>query len=102
MTSRIANKILELDESESEEVEEVSTIILQAQVGKSEENIVIQDVDSSVEVLDLDICASSDADPTVELLEKSIDQAVIGESLPVGAKAVEDKITHPRLDLMMP
>ena len=83
-----------------EEVEEVLTIITEAEVGKSEENIVLQDVDSSVEVLDLEeeMFASSDADPTLEVvevphrvLEKSIDEVVIGESSTGRAKVVEDK-----------
>ena len=77
-----AIQVLELDESQSEEVEEVSTTVTQAQLGKTEENIVIQDVDYSVEVLD----------PSVEDLEKSIDKVVIGESAPAKAKAVEDKM----------
>ena len=87
-----------MDESESEEVKEVTTIIIQAEVGKSEENVSLQDVDYSVEVLDLEekTCASSDADPTVVVLEfqveKSIDEVVLGESSPVRAKAVEDKM----------
>ena len=89
---------MELDESECEEVEEVTTIVIQAEVGKSEENVSLQDVDYSVEVLDLEekTCASSDADPTVVVLEfqveKSIDEVVLGESSPVRAKAVEDKM----------
>ena len=76
------------------EVEEVSTIIIEAKVGISEENIALQDVDSSVEVMDLEeeTGASSDADPTVEVLEESIDEVVIGESLPARARAVEDMI----------
>ena len=76
------------------EVKEVSTIIIEAKTGKSEENIALQDVDSSVEVLDLEeeTGASSDADPTVEVLEESIDEVVIGESLPARARAVEDKM----------
>ena len=79
-----------MDESKSDVVEEVSSTTIKAHVGKSEESIVLQDVESSVEVLDHEeaMCASSDADPTVELLEKSIDEVVIGES----AKAVEDKM----------
>ena len=76
------------------EVKEVSTIIIEAKTGKSEENIALQDVDSSVEMLDLEeeTGASSDADPTVEVLEESIDEVVIGESLPARARAVEDKM----------
>ena len=76
------------------EVEEVSAIIIEIKVGISEENIALQDVDSSVEVLDLEeeTGASSDADPTVEVLEESIDEVVIGESLPARARAVEDMI----------
>ena len=76
------------------EVKEVSTTIIEAKTGKSEENIALQDVDSSVEVLDLEeeTGASSDADPTVEVLEESIDEVVIGESLPARARAVEDKM----------
>ena len=76
------------------EVKEVSTSIIEAKTGKSEENIALQDVDSSVEVLDLEeeTGASSDADPTVEVLEESIDEVVIGESLPARARAVEDKM----------
>ena len=76
------------------EVKEVSTTIIEAKTGKSEENIALQDVDFSVEVLDLEeeTGASSDADPTVEVLEESIDEVVIGESLPARARAVEDKM----------
>merc|ERR1712192_233068 len=50
------------------------------------------------QVLELEekMCASSDADPTVVVLEfqvgKSIDEVVLGESSPVRAKAVEDKM----------
>ena len=84
-----------------DEVEEVSTIITEAEVGKSKERIALQDVDSSVEVLDPEeeMYASSDADPTLEvvevthqLLEKSIDEVVIGESSTGRAEAVEDKM----------
>ena len=76
------------------------TIITEAKVGESEENISLQDVDSSVEVLDMQekTCASTDADPSVEVvelphqvLEKSIDEVVIGESSTGSAKVVEDK-----------
>ena len=72
----------------------MTTITTQAEVGKSEENVSLQDIDSSVELLELEdeMCASSGADPTVVVLEKSIDEVVLGESLPVIAKAVEDKM----------
>ena len=55
-----------------EEVQEVLTIITEAKVGESEENISLQDVDSSVEVLDLEeeMYASSDADPTLEVVDR--------------------------------
>ena len=88
-----------MDESKSEEVEEVTTITTQAEVGKSEENVSLQDIDSSVELLELEdeMCASSGADPTVVVLEKSIDEVVLGESLPVIAKAVEDKMDTSKL-----
>ena len=92
-TSEIANHDLELNESV--EVEEVSTIIIEAEVSKPNGAI---HVDLSVEVLDLDeqeiveeTCASSDAGSTVEVLENSIDEVVIYESSPASAKAVEDK-----------
>ena len=77
------------------DVEEVSTIITEAEAGKP---LGADHVDLSVEVLDLDeqetaeeTCASSDADSTVELLEKSIDEVVIDEASPAKAKAVEEK-----------
>ena len=77
------------------DVEEVSTIVTEAEAGKP---LGADHVDLSVEVLDLDeqetaeeTCASSDADSTVELLEKSIDEVVIDEASPAKAKAVEEK-----------
>ena len=77
------------------DVEEVSTIVTEAEAGKP---LGADHVDLSVEVLDFDeqetveeTCASSDADSTVELLEKSIDEVVIGESSTGRAKVVEDK-----------
>ena len=77
------------------DVEEVSTIVTEAEAGKP---LGAEHVDLSVEVLDLDeqetaeeTCASSDADSTVELLEKSIDEVVIDEASPAKAKAVEEK-----------
>ena len=36
-------------------------------------------------------CTSSDADSTVEVLEKSIDEVVMDESSPARAKVVQDK-----------
>ena len=75
------------------DVEELSTIVTEAEAGKPVE---ADHVDLSVEVLDFDeqetveeTCASSDADPTVELLEKSIDEVVIDESSPAKAKEEE-------------
>ena len=77
------------------DVEELSTIVTEAEAGKP---LGADHVDLSVEVLDLDeqetaeeTCASSDADSTVELLEKSIDEVVIDESSPAKAKAVEEE-----------
>ena len=77
------------------DVEEVATIITEAEAGKP---LGADHVDLSVEVLDLDeqetaeeICASSDANSSVELLEKSIDEVVIDEASPAKAKAVEEK-----------
>ena len=75
------------------DVEELSTIVTEAEAGKPVE---ADHVDLSVEVLDFDeqetveeTCASSDADSTVELLEKSIDEVVIDESSPAKAKKEE-------------
>ena len=75
------------------DVEELSTIVTEAEAGKPVE---ADHVDLSVEVLDFDeqetveeTCASSDADSTVELLEKSIDEVVIDESSPAKAKEEE-------------
>ena len=77
------------------DVEEVSTIVTEAEAGKP---LGADHVDLSVEVLDLDeqetaeeTCASSDANSSVELLEKSIDEVVIDEASPAKAKAVEEK-----------
>ena len=91
-TSEIANHDLELNESV--EVEEVSTIIIEAEVAKPNG---ADHVDLSVEVLDLDeqeiveeTCASSDAGSTVEVLENSIDEVVIYESSPASAKDKKD------------
>ena len=84
------------------DVEELSTIVTEAEAGKPVE---ADHVDLSVEVLDFDeqetveeTCASSDADSTVELLEKSIDEVVIDESSPAKAKEEEKDASKDRAD----